>query len=145
MTPAQLANLRPVKPGEPGRNPLGINRKRPLTERMAAHSELLLTASEFGESLRIKLGLPETATWADASVHSLMRKAADGDLGAIKEIADRIEGKTTAFEEEKVDAKEAHVYLIVPGEDDKRVENAKMVVGNVEITGGPRGPDNKSK
>ena len=39
------------------------------------------------------LELPETATWADASTLELAIKAGDGDIPAIKEMADRIEGK----------------------------------------------------
>ena len=39
------------------------------------------------------LELPETATWADASTLELAIKAGNGDIPAIKEMADRIEGK----------------------------------------------------
>lgn len=91
--PKSLANLMPpVKKGEV-RNPLGINRKRPYTDRMFAHSEELLRQSKAGEKIRKKLQLPETATWADAAIRQLNIKAADGDIPAIKEQADRIEGK----------------------------------------------------
>ena len=90
--PNSRAKLKPIKPGEV-RNPLGINRKRPYTDRMYAHSEQLLCLSKWGEKKRKSLDLPEAATWADAAIEELNRKAADGDLAAIKEQADRIEGK----------------------------------------------------
>ncbi|HYM35169.1 MAG TPA: hypothetical protein VET48_07195 [Steroidobacteraceae bacterium] len=60
---------------------------------MFAQSEALLKESEEGEKIRKALRLPETATWADASIRELMKKAAAGDISAIKEMADRIEGK----------------------------------------------------
>lgn len=87
-----LANLKPAKPGEV-RNPLGINRKRPYTDRMYQKSETLLALSKWGEKKRKELELPLTATWADAAIEELNRKAANGDIQAIKEQADRIEGK----------------------------------------------------
>jgi hypothetical protein len=84
------------------------------------------------------LKLSDDATWADAAVFEILRKAAKGDLAAIKEIIDRVEGKATSFEEEKVDAKEAHVYLVVG--DRKNLENAKPVTDSVEITRGINKP-----
>ena len=90
--PKSLANLRPAKPGEV-RNPKGNNRKRPWTDRMFERSEMLLASTEEGEQIRKALQLPKEATFADAAVLTLMRKAIKGDVGAIKEMADRIEGK----------------------------------------------------
>src|ERR1700733_10144463 len=93
-----LANLKlPIKPGEI-RNPLGINRKRPYTERLIEYSEALLSASAFGEKVRKSLKLPKNATCADAVVVGLLRMALNGNLAAIKEIMDRIEGKTSTYE-----------------------------------------------
>src|SRR5215469_5607254 len=93
LHPNSLKNLRPPwKPGEVP-NPGGINRKRPYTDRMFAKGEELLSVSTEGEKIRKKLKLPETARWADAAIQSLAIKAARGDLAAIKELADRIEGK----------------------------------------------------
>ena len=93
MNAKSLANLKPpIQKGEV-RNPKGINRKRPYTDRMYAHSEELLSASKAGEIKRVSLELPQTATWADASIRELSIKAANGDISAIKEMADRIEGK----------------------------------------------------
>jgi len=90
-----LANLKPAKPGEV-RNPLGINRKRPWTDRYYQRSE-----EKIPEILRIqfnqKLGaevLPDGATWADAAtLRRFMDAIMEGGTIAAKEIADRIEGK----------------------------------------------------
>lgn len=87
-----MRNLRPAKKGEV-RNPLGINRKRPWTDRMLEKSEELLSSTEDGEAIRKRLKLEEGATWADAAVYMLMRRAVRGEPIAIKELADRIEGK----------------------------------------------------
>lgn len=134
MNPQSLANLRPpIRPGEV-LNPLGINRKKPYTDRMRTRSDELLKASPEGRRILKSSNLGDDATWADAVILELMRKAATGDLPAIKEVIDRIEGKTTTFEEERVDAKEAHVYLVVG--DEKKLETVLPVDGNVEITGG---------
>jgi hypothetical protein len=90
--PRSLQNLKPIQKGEV-RNPEGINRKRPYSDRMFAHSEELLEATEEGKKICEALKLPEDATWADAAVRRLMREALKGNIAAIKEMADRIEGK----------------------------------------------------
>jgi hypothetical protein len=90
--PKSLANLKPVKKGEV-RNPKGINRKRPWTDRMLEMTETILKKSAMGEEIRRKLRLPETATWSDGAVLMLMRRAVQGEVAAIKELADRTEGK----------------------------------------------------
>jgi hypothetical protein len=90
--PQSLANLKPAKKGEV-RNPQGINRKRPWTDRMFQHGEELLEATDEGKQIRKALKLPDTATWADAAVRRLMREALKGNIQAIKEMADRTEGK----------------------------------------------------
>jgi hypothetical protein len=90
--PKSRANLKPPAKGEV-RNPKGINRKRPWTDRMFAQSEELLIKTQAGRAILKKLKLPESATWADASVWKLILKAAAGEISAIKEMADRIEGK----------------------------------------------------
>ena len=93
MNAKSLANLKPpIQKGEV-RNPHGINRKRQWTDRMFQRGETLLKLSKAGEKKRKELDLPETATWADAATEELMRKAANGDTAAIKEMADRTEGK----------------------------------------------------
>ena len=134
--PAQsLANLKPAKPGEV-RNPLGINRKRPWTETYSAMSE-----STLPEKIRLKFNLEmgeevlaKGATWRQASVlRRLLETLESGGTPPAKEIVDRIEGKAMVYEEEKVDAKEAHVYLVV-GEE-KVLDQAKPIAGSVEITG----------
>jgi hypothetical protein len=90
--PAGLKNLKPAKKGEV-RNPLGINRKRPFTDRISQHSEELLSASKEGEQIRRALNLAPDATFADAAVKRLMRKAIQGDVKAFDQMANRIEGK----------------------------------------------------
>ena len=144
--PKSLANLRPPwKPGEVP-NPLGVNRKRPWTERYAKLSE-----SPLPEKIRLKFNLDlgeevlkPGASWAEAStIRRMLETLEGGGTPAAKEIVDRIEGKSFTYEEERVDAKEAHVYLVVS--DDKRVTGAKRVVGNVEITGVSSEPDNQPR
>jgi hypothetical protein len=144
MNPKSLANLvPPVKPGDPPRNPAGINRKRPWTETYQAMSE-----SPVPEKIRLKFNLEmgeevlkAGASWREASVlRRLLETLESGGTPPAKEIVDRIEGKAFTYEEEKVDAKEAHVYLVVG--DDKRVDQARTVTGSVEITGGDDGRPN---
>lgn len=139
--PKSLANLKPpAQPGE-ARNPLGINRKRPWSERYAIRSELPIP-EKLRLEFNLKMGeevLPKGSTWADGAVlRRHMEALMDGGTPAAKEIADRIEGKTTTFEEERVDAKESHVYLVV-GESPKK-EETRTIVRNVEITGGANKP-----
>lgn len=135
--PKSLANLKP--PAQPGevRNPRGVNRKRPWAERYAIRSELSIP-EKIRLEFNLKMGeevLPKGATWADAAVlRRHMEALMDGGTPAAKEIADRIEGKVAVYEDERVDAKEAHVYLVV-GENPK-LEEARTIVGNVELTGG---------
>ena len=130
--PKSLANLKPIKPGEI-RNPLGISRKRPYTERLEHLSELPLSGTQEGRKIMIDLKLTEGATWADAAMFEITRRAARGDLAAIREIIDRIEGKPKPVETEDRTSKEAHVYLVV-GEE-KVLDQAKPIAGSVEITG----------
>lgn len=128
--PKSLANLKPIKPGEI-RNPLGISRKRPYTETLQARGAELLRLTADGEAIRKSLNLPEDATCIDGVVCGLLRMALRGDLGAIREIIDRIEGKTGPVG--NAEPNDEHVFLIVGQE--KAFENAKPVTGSVEITG----------
>jgi hypothetical protein len=143
--PKSLANLKPPIAPEEVRNPLGVNRKRPWTERYSKFSEQPLP-EKIRAKFNLEMGeevLPKGATWADAStVRRLLETLESGGTPAAKEIVDRIEGKSTTFEEERVDAKEAHVYLLV-GEGPKN-EEARTIVGNVELTGGIRKPRHES-
>ena len=90
-----LANLKPIKPGEV-RNPLGINRKRPWSDRYSQRSE-----DPIPEKIRRKFNqemgqevLPKGSTWADAAVlRRHMEALTDGGTQAAKEIADRVEGR----------------------------------------------------
>ena len=92
VNPKSLKNLKPVKKGEV-LNPHGINRKRPYSDRMFQQSEELLAATPTGQKVLEALDLPQEATWADAAVHKLMREAVKGNIAAVREMADRIEGR----------------------------------------------------
>jgi hypothetical protein len=95
--PNSLANLKPamIQPGEV-RNPLGINRKRPWTDRYYERSEGPLPEilrRQFNERLGMEV-LPPGSTWADAgTLRQHMDAMVEGGTKAAKEIADRIEGK----------------------------------------------------
>jgi hypothetical protein len=90
-----LANLKPIEPGEV-RNPLGINRKRPITDEYFQMSDeplpellRLQINQKFGEEI-----LPKGTTWARAnSLRRFLDAMMEGGSKAAKEIADRIEGK----------------------------------------------------
>jgi hypothetical protein len=90
-----LANLTPIKPGEV-RNPLGINRKRPWSDRYSQRSEDPIPDKirrQFNHQMGQEV-LPKGSTWADAAVlRRHMEALMDGWTPAAKEIADRIEGK----------------------------------------------------
>jgi hypothetical protein len=90
-----LANLTPIKPGEV-RNPLGINRKRPWSDRYSQRSEDPIPEKirrQFNHQMGQEV-LPKGSTWADAAVlRRHMEALMDGGTPAAKEIADRIEGK----------------------------------------------------
>jgi hypothetical protein len=95
--PNSLAALGPtkIKAGEV-RNPLGINRKRPYSDRHNERAE-----DPIPEMIRLKLNrraktevLKAGATWADGEVLNLhLRAALDSDVKPIQEITNRIEGK----------------------------------------------------
>ena len=67
----------------------GRPKKLPITERYAEILE-----EELPENIRVAMKLKKGATWGDAAVLSTMRDAVKtGDVGTLKEIADRVEGK----------------------------------------------------
>jgi hypothetical protein len=131
--PKSLANLRPpAKPGEV-LNPMGINRKHPWTERYAERSEDRIPEKlrgkfnrEVGEEVLLK-----GSTWADAAIlRRFMDALTEGGTPAAKEIADRIEGKSSTVAGEV--AGESQVYLIAAEPKDQGEMHA--VVGRVELT-----------
>lgn len=99
VNPKSLKNLKPpIKPGEV-RNPQGINRKRPITDRYFERSEMPLP-----ESLRKKINasfpdsesevLPPGSTWADANaLRRFLDALTEGGQPSSKEIREAIEGK----------------------------------------------------
>jgi len=91
--PKSLANLKPARKGEV-RNPQGIN-KRPFSDLYFAVSQEIVPEwkrrqlnKEAGGPLH-----PKGTTWAEAHSRALHAKAADGDVSAVRELADRVEGR----------------------------------------------------
>ena len=83
----RIENLRPWKKGQSG-NLSGRPKKKPITE---AYERQL--KQSLPDDFRIRMKLPEGATWADAVAVGQIRSAAEGNTQAAKEIADRLEGK----------------------------------------------------
>lgn len=75
----RMENLRPWQPGQSG-NPGGRPKKRPISDEL----ERLLAQEAPGSG-----GKP----WAEVIAEALLRKARKGDVRAIAELANRIEGK----------------------------------------------------
>jgi hypothetical protein len=92
--PKSLANLKPAKKGEV-RNPLGINSKRPFSDFYFFHAEEVVP--EFWRKRINKDAggrlIPKGATWGEADSRRLHLEAAKGNVNAIRELADRVEGK----------------------------------------------------
>jgi len=87
----RLSNLKPFKPGQSG-NPKGRPKSVTLSE---AYRTMLAAVDETD---------PEKRTRAEILAEQLYAKAKTGDVSALKEIADRVEGKprqTLAFTSEK--------------------------------------------
>jgi hypothetical protein len=76
---ANPENLRPWKPGQSG-NPGGRPKKKPITEEL---ERLLTEQAPSGDG----------RTWAALIAEALLRKASTGDVRAIAELTNRIEGK----------------------------------------------------
>jgi hypothetical protein len=85
----RIENLKPWKPGQSG-NPGGRPKRRPITERYAKVAEVPVE-----EKIRKALKLPEGSTLADAAVKSAYQGAIEGDLDALKEIREGIEGRNS--------------------------------------------------
>ena len=89
-----LANLRPAKKGEV-RNPQGINRKRPFSDRYFAIAEEVMP-EKLRKAFNKEAGseiLKPGATWGDADAYGQFLQAAKGNVNAAREVADRVEGK----------------------------------------------------
>jgi hypothetical protein len=90
-----LRNLKPPWPAGQSGNPSGINRKRPYTDeylRMSQSPAPPELIAKFNRRFKTPI-LPENATWAQLHANELFLKGAKGDVTALKEIADRIEGR----------------------------------------------------
>jgi hypothetical protein len=91
--PKSLANLKPAKKGEV-RNPKGVN-NRPFTDLYYDVSQEIVP-----EWWRRKLNRwagfelhPKGTNWAAADARALHMKASRGEVSAVKELADRCEGR----------------------------------------------------
>src|SRR6266446_2827789 len=93
-TSSQLANLRPQwGPNNPPPKSPGRPRKRPMSE---ANDDLLRRAAPPQVVLALcKLGLPKDATNADVLALCLFREGLAGNVYAIKELRESVEGKAT--------------------------------------------------
>jgi len=80
-------NLKPFPRGVSG-NPGGRPKKRPISDRYAELTEVLLPERD-----RIKHGLPKGATYGDALALSVFKAALKGRTDAAREIREAIEGK----------------------------------------------------
>ena len=92
--PKSLANLKPAKPGEV-RNPTGVNRKRPFSDRYHAIAEEVMPEKlrrAFNKDAGAEL-LKPGATWGDADAYGQFLQTARGSTIAAREVADRVEGK----------------------------------------------------
>jgi hypothetical protein len=89
-----LANLKPAKKGEV-RNPRGTN-KRPFADLYFALSEEIIPEWKRRQLNKLAGGAlhPRGTTWAEADARALHDKASQGDVSAIKELADRTEGRS---------------------------------------------------
>jgi hypothetical protein len=87
--PGKIENLKPWKPGQSG-NPGGRPKKRPITQRYAQFAEVPVEAKT-----RKALKLPKGATLADAAVKRAYQEAINGNLDALEEIREAIEGKVS--------------------------------------------------
>ncbi len=76
----RLSNLKPFKPGQSG-NPKGRPKSITLSE---AYRKMLATVDETD---------PEKRTRAEVLAEQMYAKAKTGDVSALREIADRVEGK----------------------------------------------------
>jgi hypothetical protein len=92
--PKSLSNLRPAKKGEV-RNPLGTN-KRPFADLYFALSQEIVPEWKRRQLNKVAGGPlhPRGTTWAEADARALHDRAAQGDVSAIKELADRTEGRS---------------------------------------------------
>jgi len=94
----------PISPGRP--------KKSSVSEAYAR-----LVDKRLPDDIRLKLGLPKRATWADALALGQIRSAVKGKTEAAREIADRLEGKArqpveiSAAEEFAAGVKEAKEQL----------------------------------
>jgi hypothetical protein len=87
-----LANLKPAKPGEV-RNPVGVNRKRPCTDRYYKNPLPNLIRVKFNEKMGAEVLEPGATLADEGTLRTHMDAIMEGGTRAAREIADRIEGK----------------------------------------------------
>lgn len=119
--PKSLENLRAhaIKPGEV-RNPEGINRgKRPFSDLYYTIGQEVLPENERAK-LNREVGLTlhrKGVTRIEASVRGLFHLAATGDAEAIRELANRLEGRPPQRLEISATPEKIQTMLIVRYED----------------------------
>jgi uncharacterized protein DUF5681 len=140
VNPNSLKNLTPFKPGQSG-NPTGRPKKRlPITDRYVA-----LLESPIEENERKKLKLPKGATNADAIVLQVIRLARKGNLRAIKEICDRVEGKpSTRVEREDRSIERPSIRVIYDRDERAPRTPMKKEVTDSESSGNAHGKSERS-
>jgi|SRR5215472_11227533 len=93
--PNSRANLKPARRGEV-RNPNGINRRRPITDRYAELSDEPLPLNliqRFNRRWKAKLLFPGDSYARGAVMGTMMDAIFGGDVAAQKEMREAIEGK----------------------------------------------------
>jgi hypothetical protein len=88
-----LSNLKPWKPGQSG-NPSGRSRKLPITEALEQIGQQIVP-TEIRKILRRKLNVEVKpgSTFAQCIALALISKAIVGDVEAIREFTNRVQGK----------------------------------------------------
>jgi hypothetical protein len=119
---ANTENLKPWKPGQSG-NPGGRPKKKPITEEL---ERLLAEQAPNGDG----------RTWAALIAEALLRKASTGDVRAIAELTNRIEGKPlqsltvgTDWEEDSTDAAERLQQILLGAMTDAQLQEIEKQLG----------------
>jgi hypothetical protein len=103
--PNTLKNLKPFfkpgnpwawKPGQSG-NPHGAGARKPITD---LYRKTITEKCEHPQILKA-LGLPEGATWGNVLALAAFARASQGDIQAIREITDRVDGPVQKLAQEE--------------------------------------------
>lgn len=123
------SGLRPFQPGSKG-GP-GRPKKRPISE---AYDSYLKT--EVPEKVRVAMGLPKGAIWAEAIACAMAREAVKGNVVAAKEMREGTEGKAPIRIEGLVERKNEVVVTfegpVPPKLEDRLIESARETQSNAD-------------